>query len=79
MHRVIATIHDGRVELNDAVDWPDGTKVEVTLLSVPDYAKQASPSMAHWPDRFFTRLQEKWGDEPFERPPQGQFEDREKW
>ena len=32
-----------------------------------------------WPPDFFEKLAEEWGPEPFERPPQGEFEKREDW
>jgi hypothetical protein len=36
MQRATATIRNGRVELAEAVDWPDGTPVEVVpLLPAP--------------------------------------------
>ena len=42
-----------------------------------------SQSNAVRPDRlpadFFTRISEEFGREPFERPPQGEFEKREAW
>jgi hypothetical protein len=31
------------------------------------------------PPDFFTRIAGKFGSEPFERPPQGEFEKREAW
>lgn len=39
--------------------------------------KQANPST--WPSDFWQRIREDWGNEPFERPPQGEFEKREDW
>ncbi len=33
MQSVTATFHNGRLELAEPVDWPDGTQVEVTPLS----------------------------------------------
>jgi hypothetical protein len=29
---------------------------------------------ATWPTGFFDRIREDWGEEPFERPPQGELE-----
>ncbi len=31
------------------------------------------------PPDFFTRIAREFGSEPFERPPQGEFEQREAW
>lgn len=33
----------------------------------------------NWSAEFWQRLRAGWGDEPFERPPQGEFEIREEW
>ncbi|MBC8874725.1 MAG: hypothetical protein H8E44_35255 [Planctomycetes bacterium] len=35
MHSATATFRNGRLELTAAVDWPDGTQVEVTPLTSP--------------------------------------------
>ena len=40
-------------------------------------ARQANGS--HWPPRFWEQIRADWGDEPFERPTQGEFEKREDW
>lgn len=34
---------------------------------------------SHWPPGFWDKVRADWGDEPFERPPQGEFEKREDW
>lgn len=34
---------------------------------------------ANWPPGFWNMVRADWGDEPFERPPQGEFEKREDW
>ena len=36
MQSATATFRNGRVELTESVDWPDGTQVEVTPLDVLD-------------------------------------------
>ena len=33
----------------------------------------------HLPLDFFSRIAREFGSEPFERPPQGEFEKREEW
>lgn len=33
----------------------------------------------HLPPDFFTRIAGEFGNEPLERPPQGEFEQRERW
>jgi len=77
MESVTATFRNGRVELTESVDWPDGIRLEVSPLN--DSAKTAQGPMTRWPEGFFDQLREQWGDEPFERPPQGEFEVREDW
>ena len=80
MQSVTATFRKGRVELAAPVDWPDGTQVEVRPLD-PALAETGDvrPPMTKWPEGFFDRLREGWGDKPFERPPQGEYEVREEW
>ena len=34
---------------------------------------------ANWPPGFWDKIRADWGDEPFERPPQGESEKREDW
>lgn len=80
MQTVIATFRNGRIELSQSVDWPDGTAVEVTPVeTAPTPRGEAQPPMTWWPPDFFDRLREQWGEEPFERPPQGESEVREEW
>jgi hypothetical protein len=31
------------------------------------------------PAEFWSKIRELWGDDPFERPPQGTFEKRDQW
>lgn len=53
-------------------------KERVLPPEVPDQQKSVVTSpLTVWPDRLFDRVREEWGDEPFERPPQGDFEVRE--
>jgi hypothetical protein len=80
MHGVTATFRNGRVELAKPVDWPDGTQLEVVPVGpTGDQRSHAESPMTTWPDGFFDQVREGWGDEPFERPPQGEFEVREDW
>ena len=80
MQIATATFRNGRVELTESVDWPDGTQVEVTPLGTPDRRRRdVTPPMAQWPEGFFDGLRAQWGEEPFERPSQGEFEVREDW
>ena len=77
MQSVAATFRNGRVELSESVDWPEGIAVKVTPLA--QKPGEIKPPMTEWPEGFFDRLREQWGEEPFERPPQGEFEVREDW
>ena len=80
MRSVTATFRNGRVELTESVDWPDGTQVEVRpLVARADLRHNAGPPMTQWPAGFFDRLREQWGSEAFERPPQGENETRKEW
>lgn len=80
MQSVTATFRNGRVELAESVDWPDGTPVEVRPIAPPDPQRHPTKlPMTQWPAEFFDQLREQWGDEVFERPPQGQTEMREDW
>ncbi len=80
MQSVTATFRNGRIEMDEPVDWPDGTQVEVTPVK-PTVAADSSVSapMIEWPEGFFESIRTDWGDEPFARPPQGEFEQREDW
>jgi hypothetical protein len=42
MESVTAVFHNGRLELAQSVDWPDGTRVEVTPVESP-------PLRTGWP------------------------------
>ena len=80
MRTAMATFRDGRVELSGPVDWPDGTTVQVTPLAAPEIGHHASGPTANESYRdFVRRLAVSLADEPFERPPQGTFENRETW
>ena len=75
---ITATYQSGRIELSAAVDWPDGTQVEVRPVVLPTSPSPPTKS-SDWPKGFFDQLRSDWGDEPFERPAQGEFEQREQW
>ena len=57
----------------EPVGWPDGTQVEV--VPIPPAAASQAESYRD----FILRLAGSFGDEPFERPPQGDNEQREAW
>lgn len=73
MQSVYATIVNGQVHLNDQVDWPEGTMVEVK----PVDALKKKP--ADWPTEYFEQTSGAFANEQFERPPQGKLPVREEW
>jgi hypothetical protein len=80
MQNMTAAFRKGCVELAEPVDWPEGILVEVRPLVGPNNVRLGTkPPMTEWPTAFFDHLREEWGDEPFERPPQGETEVREDW
>jgi hypothetical protein len=80
VQNVTATFRNGRVELAESVDWPEGTRVEIRPLAAPDHWRsRAKPPMTEWPAAFFDQLREEWSGEAFDRPPQGESEVREDW
>ena len=80
MQNATATFHNGRLELAEPVDWPEGTRVEVCPIAEPVNGQLPDkPPITEWPPNFFDQLRRQWGDEPFDRPPQGESEVREDW
>lgn len=73
MAAVRATYRSGKVELSESVGWSDGTQVEVVPI------QPTATSQAESYRDFIVRLAGSFGDEPFERPPQGDKEQREAW
>ena len=69
-------------ELDAKLQTLDVAKAAVLVQVVRDaleLATSAEPPLASWPAGFFDRIREDWGNEPFARPPQGEFEIREDW
>lgn len=80
MRNVTAIFRNGRLELAEPVDWPEGTQAEVHPIAAPvNGERQVGSPMTSWPTGFFDQLRQEWGDEPFDRPPQGESEVREDW
>jgi hypothetical protein len=79
MQSVTATFRNGQVELIQKVDWPDGTQVEVTPISVSGGCDRVGETHPEPYRDLVRRLAGSFGDYPFERPPQGEFERREAW
>ncbi len=77
---VLATFRDGRVELSTPVGWADGTELEVVPLATPrDRPAPVDDGQVESYREFIERLAGSFGDEPFERPPQGDNENRGAW
>jgi hypothetical protein len=72
MQSVQATFCDGRLELMQPVDWPNGTRAEVIPLS-GEYAS------ATWPAGYFESTAGALTGEDFERPAEGDLPEREVW
>ncbi len=77
---VLATFRSGRVELSAPVGWPDGTQLEVVPISPGAHSPSTAGNRpAESYREFIERLAGSFGDEPFERPPQGEDEKRGAW
>lgn len=61
------------------LDVATAAVLERVVRDAIELAGCKQPPLTVWPVGFFERLREEWGDEPFERPPQGKFEIREDW
>ena len=72
----IAQELDARLQ---TLDHAAARALERVILDAIELAGVAKPSRAAWPAGFFDRIREDWGEEPFERPPQGELEIREDW
>jgi len=80
MDVITATFRNGHLELSEPVNWPDGMQVRVVPLTNDSNDSADSSAMMHqWPVGFLNQIRDLWGDAPFERPPQGEFEQREEW
>ena len=75
MQGVTAIVCNGKIELNGLVDWPDGMQVEVKPVGDTAVGEDATESYR----ALMQRLADSFGDEPFERPEQGESETREEW
>jgi hypothetical protein len=72
MHAVQATFRNGRLELMQPVDWPDGTRAEVIPLpATTPTSRLETDRIATWPPNYFEHTAGSLAGEVFERPPQG--------
>jgi hypothetical protein len=80
MVSVLATYRHGTVELSAPVGWPEGTQLEVVPVRIgPESPANGNGQRGESYREFIERLAGSFGDEPFERPDQGEFERREEW
>lgn len=77
MQGITATVLNGKIELTGLANWPDGTQVEIKPL--PAETTGGSEETAESYQFLMQRLAGSFGDAPFERPEQGDFEKREAW
>jgi len=61
------------------LDPQTAASVEQIVRSVLAVAEKKKNGGTVWPPGFWERIRADWGAEPFERPPQGEFEKREDW
>lgn len=80
MQAIQATYRDGRLELMQSVDWPDGTRAEVIPFSstTPPSAEPVDAQQS-WPAAYFEQTAGALAGEEFERPLQGDLQVREVW
>ncbi len=79
MQALTGVVRNGRLELNEPINWPEGTAVEVTVQARSgNGGTPATEDRTSYRD-FILSIAGSFGSEPFERPPQGEFEKREEW
>ena len=61
------------------LDPDTAASVERLVRDALNLAEQKRPAASPWPANFWRTIRADWGTEPFERPPQGEFEKREDW
>ena len=79
MQAVTGVVRNGRLDLNEPINLPNGTSVEITVLP-----KRVAPATSEAAGQtsyrdFILSIAGSFGDEPFERPDQGVSEIREDW
>jgi predicted DNA-binding antitoxin AbrB/MazE fold protein len=58
----------------EPVDWPDGTRAEVTFVG-----PHSGDPLAKWPAEYFELTSGSLTGEKFERPSQGDLPKRDSW
>lgn len=72
----IAAELDHRLQQLDPVTAASVERLVRDALQLAETRKTAGATL---PDNFWQQIRSDWGTEPFERPPQGEFEKREEW
>jgi len=72
----IAAELDQRLQQLDPVTAASVERLVRDALQLAETRKAADATL---PDNFWQQIRSDWGAEPFERPPQGEFEKREDW
>ena len=79
MNSANATFRNGRIELSEHVDWPEGTAVEVRPLDQKTANGSLSAGDSDWPNNYFESTAGTLAGERFERPDQGELPERDAW
>ena len=61
------------------LDHETAASVERLVRDALQLAEKKSTAQPALSADFWKQIREHWGDEPFERPPQGEYEKREEW
>jgi hypothetical protein len=61
------------------LDPETAASVEQLVRDALHLAEKKTTNGSKWPPGFWEQIRADWGNEPFERPPQGEFEKREDW
>ena len=62
-----------------SLDPETAASVEQLVRDTLQLATRKQTNGLTWPPDFWQKIRADWGDEPFERPPQGEFESRKEW
>ena len=62
-----------------SLDRATAASVEQRVREALQLVEQNKIGIQTWPVGFWDQIRADWGSEPFERPPQGDFEKREDW
>ena len=62
-----------------SLDPDTAASVERRVRDALHLAEKKNANASSWPVGFWQSIRADWGNEPFERPPQGEFEKREDW